>query len=310
LYSIENITEFISSLLRNKEEESLILEYKASRELDDFSKKQLDKLSVVVSSFANTYGGVLIYGMDTKRRKAHKPSGFETHFSKDKAKQLYMALNTRIFRNIKNLKIHTPVIENHQLLVFEIPESRQAPHIAFDKRYYKRHNYKEVVMEEYDIRMLYNKTNISELEFFGINNTNGIPNLINGNYNSMGFFPRFMIRNASSSVEKFYKLEIALPNNLVDTNYSNFQQYFTRHDGSYAVYSIPGKYPLFQEEIATIIEAKLIVTENNFDEFEDGQVQIKLFFSNGISQNEYRLIETFRYKNIMLKSSDFKKLSE
>ena len=81
--------------------------------------------------------------------------------------------------------------------------------------------------------------------------------------------------------------------------------YFSRHEGNYGIFSIPNKTPLFQEELATILEAKLQLTRDNFEIFEKESIKLKLFYSNGIKTHEFRLKETFRYKNREISYSDF-----
>src|SRR5690606_19203108 len=44
-----------------------------------------------------------------------------------------------------------------------IPKSIEAPHLAKDKRFYKRFNFESVSMEEYEIRQLYGRKVISKL---------------------------------------------------------------------------------------------------------------------------------------------------
>ncbi|MBI4646966.1 MAG: ATP-binding protein [Bacteroidia bacterium] len=303
--SILTINE-IQQFLDTHAEESINLAFKPSKELAELTPKVLNKLSVILSAFANMTGGILIYGIETKRRMAHCFSFINS--SNISAGNLLFQVQSRISRKIKGLKIDVINIENNPLksvLIFRIPESKDAPHMAFDKKYYRRYNYKEAVMDEHEIRMLYGKSNITEIEFFGIINTNGVPVLSNGKFEHINFYPRFLVRNISSAIELYYKIELAVPIELHDSSFAAMQNYFTRHEGIYGIFSIPNRTPLFQEELATIFEAKLHVNSQNYHVFENEYIKLKLFYSNGTKLHEFRLKDTFKYKNMEIMNNNF-----
>lgn len=166
----------------------------------------------MISAFANTAGGILIYGIQTKRRKAFEYSFVSgNEFTADWFKSI---IHSRIQRHIIDISVHHIKFDNDNtksVFLIRIPESADAPHMAFDKKFYKRSHFKEIMMEEYEVSLMYKKTNITELEFFGVLNTNGVPILSNGKLFTMNFYPRFMIRNISNIVEHSYKFEISIP---------------------------------------------------------------------------------------------------
>ncbi len=287
-------------------DESLDIEFKRADEISVTDDKSLNKLSVIITSFANTIGGILIFGIDTKKRRAKKISFVDGNIIT--AEKLKSALYTRIQKNINKLEIHCIEFDadkSKSVILFKIPESDKSPHMAFDKKYYKRYNFKEHVMDEHEVRTAYNKTNIADIEFFGLLNTGGVPVLENGLFQEVNFFPKFLIRNISSAIEHTYKFELYIPSALHDASFSLLQNNFVKHDGIYSVFAISNKNPIFQEELTTVLEAKLSVNKENIHIYNTGKIIIKLFYTNGIKQHEYIIRDTFRYKQNELKAEDF-----
>lgn len=153
----------ILNLVENRAEESLHLEFKESRALgkDDKSKREITK---DVSSFANSDGGIIVYGI---QEKDHKASHFTfidgTEFTKE---WLELVINNGIFRKIPGLKIF-PIrcdgILSKSIYLVKIPQSTDAPHMNKEQLYYKRYNFQSVKMEEYEVRQLYFRRNATKL---------------------------------------------------------------------------------------------------------------------------------------------------
>ena len=191
---LKDITHFIN----NRTGRSLNLEFRPGNELSLSDDQKINKFSVTVAAFANTTGGKLIYGVETKRNKA---ASFSFVNGNDVTLQeIKNILNFNIHRTIIDLQITPLVFDNDNektVFVINIPKSPDAPHISYDNRYYKRSRFSNVVMEEHEIRMLYKKSEVSELEFFAMLNTNGVPTLQDGKIIVMNFYPRFLIKNIS-----------------------------------------------------------------------------------------------------------------
>ncbi len=160
-------------------------------------------------------------------------------------------------------------------------------------------------MEENEVRTHYNKTNVSEIEFFGVINTNAVPIMSSGKFDIVSFFPKFLIRNISSKIEHDYKVEISIPSVLCDENFTALHSHFSRIDDIYNIYSIPGKNPIFQEELATIVEIKFHVKKDTYTAFNDSDIIIKLFYTNGLKTHTLKLKDTFRYKHKAIELIDF-----
>ncbi|WHT40378.1 ATP-binding protein [Myroides sp. mNGS23_01] len=170
LHKLDNYDiEFIESLIMNEIEESINLDFKSADALSkaDAKKKEISK---DVSAFANSNGGIIIYGVNEINHKASELSFVNgNEFTKEWLEQV---ISSTIQRNIPNLKIF-PIRKSGQIektiYVVQIPESFEAPHIAKDKKFYKRYNFESVAMEEYEVRNLYGKKLKSKLILSGYN---------------------------------------------------------------------------------------------------------------------------------------------
>ena len=301
-----NITEeHLLLLLESRIEEGLHYAFYKGEDIP-LTDKQIEKVAVEVSAFANTMGGCIIFGIASKRKKAHEFAFLKNpEFS---VSSFDMKLQSLINRTIPGLSIKMMEIENdpqRKILIVSVPESSDAPHMAPDKRFYKRVHNKFSVMEEFEVRQSYGKLSKSNLEFVGIINTNGIPSLSEGLFNFVMFLPRFIIRNTGSAIERFYKFEIAIPSPLCDENYYALNTYFNRHEGIYSIFSIPGKAPVFQDEMTSITEIKLLITKDNLELFFDETIKITLFYSEGVRSAEFKLSDTFMYNNKMIEKNMF-----
>jgi len=149
--------EKIYTYIENKIEENLNLEYKSSGSLGTQNDKTTE-ISKDVSSFANSDGGLIIYGIAEDRIKKHLPSHIDsisrTPFSKEWLEQV---IHSKIRPRIEGIKIYPIEYDSDTLIyVIEIPKSDTA-HQAEDKRYYKRFNFKSEPMYDYEVRDILNR---------------------------------------------------------------------------------------------------------------------------------------------------------
>lgn len=141
-------------------EECLSLDYKRAEAL---AKTDAKKFEVVkdVSSFANSAGGVLIYGIaePADRSKRHLPERLDPISRADISKEWLEQIIQTIQPRIEGVLIHPVTIDEQLCLVcyvVEIPKSHTA-HQARDHVYYKRHNFNTVPMEDHEVRDVMNR---------------------------------------------------------------------------------------------------------------------------------------------------------
>lgn len=161
LKKLNNLTEYnlkyLNSLIENKVEESLNLEYKSSGALGKQNNKTTE-ISKDVSSLANSDGGIIIYGI-AEDNNNNLPKEIDSidrkQFSNEWLEQI---IQSKIRPRLNNFKIYPIDIEpNKVVYVVEVEKSNTA-HQADDKRYYKRFNFQSTAMYDYEVRDILNRT--------------------------------------------------------------------------------------------------------------------------------------------------------
>lgn len=150
-YSIEDI----KSLITNEVEENVHLDYKAAGALAKEDKKRME-ITKDVSAFANSDGGIIIYGV---LEKDHRPDKITPVDGRTYTKEWLENVIQLIQPRIEGITIYPIRIDNleNSVYIVKIPRSDNAPHMAKDKKYYKRFNFKSEPMEDYEIKDLYNR---------------------------------------------------------------------------------------------------------------------------------------------------------
>ena len=148
----------LQQLIRDNVEENLSLEYKSAEAL---GKSDAKKAEIVrdVSAFANSSGGVLIYGIAEfqKREQRHLPEKIDPvnrqEYSKEWLEQIIQSIQPRI----DGIVIEPVTINPSSVCyVVSIPQSHTA-HQARDHVYYRRHNFNVLAMEDYEVRDVMNR---------------------------------------------------------------------------------------------------------------------------------------------------------
>ncbi len=157
----------LDDLIKTHAEENINREFKRAEALGDkLNNKRTEECKVEiskdVSSFSNSTGGIIIYGIEEEKKAPHGAKAISPidpeAFSKERLEQV---INSRIKPPIQGLRIN-PIALNKAhpgkfAYVVIIPTSFTA-HQAYDKRYYKRYNFQSVAMEDYEVRQTMNRT--------------------------------------------------------------------------------------------------------------------------------------------------------
>lgn len=152
--------ERLERMIADGVEENLSLDYKRADALDRADGKK-SEITKDVSSFANSAGGTLIYGIAEPEDKAkrHLPERLDpvirTDFSKEWLEQIIQSIQPRI----EGVIIHPVTIDEQAgtvCYVVEVPQSYTA-HQARDHRYHKRYNFEARPMEGYEVRDVMNR---------------------------------------------------------------------------------------------------------------------------------------------------------
>lgn len=153
----------IQRLIDSQAEESVHLEFKDGRSLEKSDKKTTE-IAKDVSAFANSDGGIIVYGLTEKEHKASSLSYVDgDEYTKEWLEQI---INSKINRRIEGIRIYPVRFEGDTkktVYLVKIPRSTSAPHMSHDKKYYRRFNFVAVPMEEFEVRDLFYRVNKSAL---------------------------------------------------------------------------------------------------------------------------------------------------
>src|SRR6266436_5101423 len=157
-------------MVKTGTQESIELDFKDSRALVNVkgNKDVRYEISKDVSALANAAGGTLIYGI-VEDKTTHIAASLDvgvdpTVVTKEWLQQI---INSTIHRKIDEIRINQIALTTHSpgnvAYVVYVPQSMRTPHQALDKKFYKRHEYESVAMEEYEIRDLYRRGETPDL---------------------------------------------------------------------------------------------------------------------------------------------------
>lgn len=154
------ILDDLQGLIKNEAHESLHLDFKASDSLGKSDGKKTE-ISKDVSSFANSDGGTIVYGMIEADHKASQVDAGTGDVDKE---WLENVITSNISPRIDGIVIHpVEITSGLYAYIVHIPKSSRAPHQAGDKRFYKRFNFKSVPMEQYEIMDVMNRETAPDL---------------------------------------------------------------------------------------------------------------------------------------------------
>lgn len=267
----------IKKLVEDKVTESLTLEYKS---IDALQKSDLCKneISKDVSAFANSAGGVLIYGVTEKNGVPVRiDEGVDPKLiSKEWIEQVISSRIQRKIDGIKIQQINLPLKRDRVIYKVQIPQSDRAPHQASDHKFYKRQNFRAVSMEEYEIRDMSLRSSSPDLkiEFLLGNEQNLTYDTVTGWSNAVPFTSN--ITNLSVTPAEYAVINLVLDRriSIVDAGgldgldtvlVLNNQQLNTRILRTN--WAIPAKMPIFKDQFFTVSNtAKIAFPFINLDE--------------------------------------------
>ncbi|MCC7303482.1 MAG: ATP-binding protein [Bacteroidia bacterium] len=310
LFNKQEITsKDLDNLIRDKVEESLHLDYKASGSLQntDAKKKEIAK---DVSAFANSDGGIIIYGITEEN---HVPISYSFIDGHQITKEwLENVIHSNISKRIEKLSIIPIRYEgdiSKTIYVIKIPSNSSAPHMANDSRYYRRYNFQSVPLEEYEVRNLYFKREKTVLQLADPVISIQVGSTSGGKISDLTLKMNFHIENVGNAIENQYKLEVALPRLVYiygrTVNYDPLRASFVREENDYSIFSFPNPSPLFQNDKATICIDSLRIKYNSFSFAHDEPVKLKLYYSGGMEEREVSLADHMTYQGRPMLLSDF-----
>ena len=275
-YNIDDII----ALIDNDAEESVHLDFKAAGSLSKDDKKKAE-IAKDVSAFANSDGGIIVYGIEEQEHKAHALSYIDGNtYTKEWLEQV---IQDNIQRRIEGLKIF-PIRDNwditKSIYIVKIPRSSNTPHMSADKCYYKRNNFRSVKMEEYEVRDLFYREATPNLTISGYN---FYPVDKNNDYVTFGFIAQ--VWNDSNTIATLYKLNCYI-NNYIRFNRILWEPVKDEMNYTYLekqrlkIFQL-GKYPLFPNESVDMLRFSLEIKRENVEAFiNNATIELLLMFGN------------------------------
>lgn len=209
-----NINE-IERFIQDIQEENVHLEFKTTmhpiynNENREFDKKNISK---VISGFANSNGGIVIWGIKAKENEKKQDVAYKKKPIKELTKFLNILnrLEGQALTPIVSGVIHEPIEigSDEGFIKTYVPPSDFAPHMAnySNKHYYKRSGDSFYICEHYDIIDLINRKRSPKLKF-ELTPFNLKPNDISTNYD---LETMFVIANESGVLAKYPMLQIKI----------------------------------------------------------------------------------------------------
>ena len=266
--------------------ESLTLDYKRSAALgrDNAPRKELSK---DVSAFANSAGGMIVYGMVEKNGKPDSldEGCDDAVVSREFIEQI---INSTIQPRIHGIVIRQiPRGQGRSIYVISIPQATSlAPHQAVDNKYYRRFNFESVPMADYEVRDTMRRATTPELyveyRFTDFEAT------IEGLTTRM----TVVIGNKSQEPAFYSTVDIAIDRRA--TSLSVGEDGWTRSEGSFAFddgqmsviewhkkLTIPRSVPVFREKRFAIGTFEITIDRNGGGYFIGQDISCPGFRSNG-----------------------------
>ena len=140
----------LQALIDDEIQESLYLEYKGAGAVGKTSHQKAE-FGKHISSFANSDGGVLIYGIQEKGHLPVAITGIDhSNFSREFFEQ---TIRTNISSPSPNFTVvQIPINKKESVYVVKVEKSFGTPHqCKDDKKFYRRYNFQSIPMEIYEI---------------------------------------------------------------------------------------------------------------------------------------------------------------
>ncbi len=150
----------LKNLVDQQATEAIDLEFKRCAALDIATPESREKtksdLSKDVSAFANSAGGTIVYGI-IENARTHTARKLDRGYDPTEINHEWIGqvITSTIHPRLTGVRVHTIRLESSDparvAYVVHVPQGSTA-HQATDRRYYKRHNFESVPMEDYELR--------------------------------------------------------------------------------------------------------------------------------------------------------------
>ena len=267
-------------LISTQAEESVYLDFKSAGALDKKDDKRAE-IAKDVSAFANSDGGIIVYGMNEENHVAHSLSYIDGNvYTKEWIERV---INNGIQRRIEGVNIYPIRVDGDvrkSVYVVSIPRSANAPHMCSKRHiYYKRYNFESVPMEEYEVRDLFNRAAIPNLAITGCAL---IPT--NESENDISYDLWANIANDGNQACESFKLNFYINNPLIcDISYKVLEEKHSHTiiSQNRLKLSTPSREPIYPGEVLNMGTFQIRVKKENNSMFLDNLVVDMILFYPG-----------------------------
>lgn len=235
----------LRALIAEKTKESLELDYKECAALDKTDGKKND-ISEDVSAFANSAGGVLVYAIV---EKGHIPLKLDDGYEPTAISREWLedVINSRIHPRIDGVAINQVELTTHApgkvAYVVYVPPSSTA-HMASDHKYYRRFNFQNRPMEDYEVRERMFKLTHPEVGLYRIRMEDA-----GGCARSYRCADAVVqIQNVGKVFAEYYAVEVRVPSRFRDRAWSVSPTRVSRKGGA-DMYVFQGQGPIFPGQV-------------------------------------------------------------
>jgi Putative DNA-binding domain len=226
--------------------ESSHLEYKASLAIQNTDKNRTE-ISKDISAMANADGGQIVYGMTES--KDHLPTGLDGGINPKDYDGLWFeqVIQQNIQPKIEGLKIlAVPKADGNHYFVVTVPRSTTV-HQAKDGRYYRRRNFRNDIMADYEIREAMNRNTVPELyvTIDLVPQHSWLSYQTDGNYSDPVTL-LFEIGNKSNTLALYSVVQLRLDQKLKVTSPGVFEGPLANNT-YIRKFAVPQQFPIFRE---------------------------------------------------------------
>lgn len=212
---------YLENLISNKVEEDIHLDYKAGAALQKPRGDELYKdISKDVSSFANSDGGILIYGIAEDKEYKHLPGTIDpVDRTQTPREWLEQIIQNKISPRL-DVTIHAIAITddpNQVVYLVDVPKGSTA-YQAADKKYYRRANSISQPMNDYEIKDVINRVKHPKIDLvFEVHKSR----IEVGTEQIFNYQLRVLARNSSRVYAKYINCDVTIPDQCLADKYKH-----------------------------------------------------------------------------------------
>ncbi|MBL7129512.1 MAG: ATP-binding protein [Ignavibacteria bacterium] len=269
------------------EEENLHLEFK---DKDSLKRNQKMEISKDISAFANSTGGIIIYGIKEEDHVAKEFSFIDgNEITKEWIEDIIYGNIERRLTGVEIIPIRFDDDFNKTIYVIKISQSINSPHMCGYKKYYKRNNFQSIAMEEYEVRDSYSRVSKTKLKIeelvIQVDSYGGTQH----KFNTIGYKLMFHVKNISNNTEPNFKFMFSIPSSIIFQTSFEPSDFFLGKDGNNHKFLVSVKDPIYPGELYKVHEQIINFSKNTFMNLDNFYINLALYYTGGVEEEKVSL---------------------